>query len=131
MQNTCVFLESEQSCFFLVALCKRWKDFRKKKNCSQSVIEVPNVKRQDQRVEGIGKHVFITSLLHSPIHDPSMILVGTNWTSRGGSGKTKLLRKKRGDSIEEDEDGEALQMLKNVPLKKKQLQQKKKRHPRR
>jgi hypothetical protein len=47
-----------------------------------------------------------------------MILVGTNWTSRGGSGKTKLLRRKQGDSVEENEDGEALQMLKNVPLKK-------------
>jgi hypothetical protein len=55
-----------------------------------------------------------------------MILVGTNWTSRGGSEKTKLVRRKQGNLVEEDEDGEALQMLKNVPLKKKKwLQQKK------
>jgi hypothetical protein len=57
-----------------------------------------------------------------------MILVGTNWTSKGGSGKTKLLRRKRGDWVEEDEDGEALQMLENVPLKKKTASTK--RHPR-
>jgi hypothetical protein len=50
-----------------------------------------------------------------------MILVGTNWTSRGGSEKTKLVRRKQGNLVEEDEDGEALQMLKNVPLKKKKM----------
>jgi hypothetical protein len=59
-----------------------------------------------------------------------MILVGTNWIRRGRSGKTKLLKRKQGDSIEEDEDGEALHMLKNVPLKK-QNGFNKKRHPRR
>jgi hypothetical protein len=95
------------------------KDFCNKKICSQSAIEVPNLKRQDQKVEGIGRGVFLPSLLHSSFYDLSMILVGTKWTSRGGSGKTKLLRRKRGDSFEEDENGEALQRLKNVPLKKK------------
>jgi hypothetical protein len=45
-----------------------------------------------------------------------MILVGTNWTSGRGSGKTKLVRRKQGHSIEEDE--EDLQMLNKVPLKK-------------
>jgi hypothetical protein len=40
------------------------------------------------------------------------------------------LKRKQGDSIKEDEDGEALHMLKNVPLKK-QNGFNKKRHPRR
>lgn len=99
------------------------EQFSQQGNCLQSVIEVPNVEGQDQRVESIGRGVFLPSSLNSPFCDFNMILAGTNWTS-GGSGKTKLVRRKQGHSIEEDE--EDLQMLNNVTLKIQEwLQQKK------
>ncbi len=92
--------------------------FSQQGNCLQSAIGVPNVEGQDQRVESVGRGVFLP-FNNSPFCDLSMILVGINWTSGGGSGKTKLVRKKQGHSIEEDEDDEDVQMLNNVPLKKR------------
>jgi hypothetical protein len=68
--------------------------------CTQSAIEVPNIKGQDQRVEGIGKGVFIPSSFNSPFCDPSMTLPCTNWTSGGGSGKTKSVKKNEGIELE-------------------------------
>jgi hypothetical protein len=54
-----------------------------------------------------------------------MILVSTNWTSGGRSGKRKLVKRKQGDSIEQkDEDDEDLQILNNVPLKKNKFNEK-------
>jgi hypothetical protein len=68
--------------------------FATRKLFTQSAIEVPNVEGQDQRVEGIGRGVFLLSLLNSPFCDLSMILlVCTNWTSGGRSGKTKLVKR--------------------------------------
>jgi hypothetical protein len=88
-------------------------------------MELPNVEGQDQRIEGIGRGVFLPSLLNSSFSNPSMILASTNWTSGGGSGKTKLVKRKGRHSIEKNEDDEDLQMLNIVPLKKKEeLQQK-------
>jgi hypothetical protein len=79
------------------------------------IVELPNVEGQDQRIEGIGRGVFLPSSLNSPFYDPSMILASTNWTSGGGSGKKKLVKRKGRHSIEEDEDDEDLQMLDIVP----------------
>jgi hypothetical protein len=53
--------------------------------------------------------------LNSPFCDLSIFLACANWTNGRGSGKTKLVRRKQGHSIEEDE--EDLQILNNVPLK--------------
>jgi hypothetical protein len=90
--------------------------FATRKLFTQSAIEVPNVEGQDQRVEGIRRGVFLLSSLNSPFCDLSMILVGTNWTSGGRSGKTKLVKRNRGHLVEEkDVDDEDLQMLNNVP----------------
>lgn len=102
--------------------------FLQQGNYLQSVIEVPNVEGQDQRVESIGRGVLLLSSLNSPFCDLSMILAGANWTSGRGSGKTKLVRRKQGHSIGEDE--EDFQILSNVPLKKQEWFQQK-RHPRR
>jgi hypothetical protein len=70
--------------------------FSQQGNCSQSAIEVLNIEGQDQRVEGIGRGVFIPFSLNSPFCDPSMTLPSTNWTSGRGSGKTKLVKKNEG-----------------------------------
>ncbi len=72
--------------------------FSQHRNCSQSAIEVSNIEGQDQRVEGIERGVFIPFSLNSPFCDPGMTLLGTNWTSGRGSGKTKLVKKN--ESIE-------------------------------
>ncbi len=95
------------------------EEFLQQGNCLQNVIEVPNVERQDQRVESIGRGVFLLSSLNSPFCDLNMILAGTYWTSGGGSGKTKLVGRKQEHSFEDDEDDEDVQMLNNVPSKKK------------
>jgi hypothetical protein len=79
------------------------------------IVELPNVKGQDQKIEGIGRGVFLPSLLNSPFCDPSMILASTNWTSGGGSEKKKLVKRKGRHSIEKDEDDKDLQMLNIVP----------------
>ncbi len=52
-------------------------------------MEIPNVEGQGQRIEGIGTGAFLPSSLNLPLCDPNMILASTNWTSGGGSGKTK------------------------------------------
>ncbi len=78
-------------------------------------MELPNVEGQDQKIEGIGRGVFLPSSLNSPFYDPSMILASTNWTNGGGSGKKKFAKRKGGHTIEEDEDDEDLQMLDIVP----------------
>ncbi len=72
-------------------------------------MELPNVEGQDRRIEGIGRGVFLPFSLNSPFYDPSMIVASTNWTSK------KLVKRKGGHSIEENEDDEDLQMLNIVP----------------
>jgi hypothetical protein len=42
------------------------------------IVELPNVNGQDQRIEGIGRGVFLPSSLNSPLCDPNMILASTN-----------------------------------------------------
>jgi hypothetical protein len=81
--------------FFFATLCiNDGRIFATRKLFTQSAIELPNVEEQDQRVEGIGRGVFLLSSLNSAFCDLSMILVGTNWTSGRRSWKTKLVKRK-------------------------------------
>jgi hypothetical protein len=54
-----------------------------------------------------------------------MILVSTNWTSGGRSGKRKLVKRKQGDSIEQKGSSN----IEQCSIKKKQIQRTS--HPRR